>query len=129
VFHHHDGKPVKSYKNAWHSACARAARGGSQDAVAELTRPQLVGRIVHDFRRTAVRNLVRAGVSEGVAMKLTGHKTRAVFERYNITSEADLRDAVGKLATHLAPATREAEQTKEGTQRGPLSSSPISIAR
>ena len=44
-----------------------------------------------------MRNLVRAGVPEGVAMKLTGHKTRAVFEHYNITSAADLRDAVQRL--------------------------------
>lgn len=55
-------------------------------------------RILHDFRRIAVRNLERAGVPRSVATKLTGHRTEAVYRRYAIVSEADLSDGLRKLA-------------------------------
>jgi integrase len=77
-----NGIQIKTFKGAWKKACEAAG---------------CPGRILHYLRRSAVRNMERAGLSRSVAMQLTGHKTEAVYRRYAITSEADLREGVERL--------------------------------
>jgi integrase len=80
------GERIADYRGAWRKACRDAG----------------VQRLVHELRRTAVRNLERAGVPRSAAMKMTGHKTEAVYRRYAIVDETMLSEGAAKLAAFHA---------------------------
>lgn len=76
---HEDGAPLGDWRKTWATACKAAG---------------VPGLLFHDFRRSAVRNLTRAGVPSVVAMQITGHRTRSVFDRYDITTTDETREAI-----------------------------------
>jgi integrase len=90
---HRDGVPIKSFRRSWRTACRLAG---------------LPGKIPHDFRRTAVRNLERAGFPRSAAMRMVGHKTESVYRRYAIVDQAMLREAGEKSGA--LPGRRAASQ-------------------
>jgi integrase len=92
---HRNGKIIRGFRKAWISACKKVG---------------LKGKIFHDFRRTAVRDMVRSGISEKVAMTISGHKSRNVFERYNIVNDQDPREAALKFQAY-----QERKSTMVGT--------------
>jgi hypothetical protein len=87
---HRNGEGMKGFGKSWKKACKGAG---------------CPGMIRQVFRRTAVRNLVRAGVPERVAIQMTGHKTSSILERYDIVSEGDLVEAARKLDKSTATIT------------------------
>ena len=85
------GDRVRDFRRAWRTACRRAG---------------CPGMLRHDFRRTTVRNLVNDGRPEKVAMTITGHRTRSVFDRYHIIAPEDLRAAAARIAARSARRDR-----------------------
>jgi integrase len=94
---HRDGKPLVDFRKAWKAACKAAGFSGL---------------VPHDLRRSAARNAVRSGVPEQVAMELGGWRTRSVFARYNVTSEADLAAAVERISGYVAERATEARKVR-----------------
>jgi len=89
---HRQGKPVGDFRKVWKRACLKAG---------------VRGMILYDLRRTAVRNMVRAGVDPDVVMKISGHKTRSIFSRYNIISDTDIREAVLKTQGYVSTLPKQ----------------------
>ena len=87
-----NGKKIGDFRKVWKTACAKA---------------KLDGLMVHDMRRSAARNLSRAGVSEQVGMKITGHKTPSMYRRYRIVDEQEIRDAQEKMQLYLSATQQQ----------------------
>ncbi len=98
VFTRSNGRPVCDFRVTWKNACTHAG-------VPDL--------LFHDLRRTGARNLRRAGVAEGIIMKIGGWRTRSVFERYAIVSRSDMNEAILKLQESEKRVEQERMQTQE----------------
>jgi integrase len=89
---------ARNLRKSFQAACVKVGLGvktGPKDW-------QYKGLLIHDFRRSGVRNLIRSGVPRNIAMKISGHLTESTFERYNIVDSTDLREAMAKVEKHFA---------------------------
>ena len=103
-----NGRKIKYFRRSWETALRTAG---------------IERKLFHDLRRSAVRNMVNAGIPEKTAMKISGHKTRSVFDRYNIISEQNLKDASEKLSQHYEVRKESIEQAVDGLNTGIISMS------
>ena len=99
IFHRADGTPIKSLRGAWDAATTTAG---------------YPGKLLHDCRRTAVRNLDRAGVPRSTAMAMVGHETESIYRRYAIQDEAMLREGAEKLAAWTDAQTAAVKAKTQG---------------
>ena len=106
----HRGEQVRDFRGAWEAASKAAGLWEGDENTGKPVK------LYHDLRRSGVRNLIRAGVPERVAMMISGHKSRSILDRYNIVSETDLKDAGHKLTDYLT-AKRQSDAEKEITVR------------
>ena len=112
------GKRISDFRGAWNRACLAAMLEGLEGEARERRRLELLANpkqgllkmLRHDLRRTAVRNLVNRGVPERVAMKITGHRTRSVFDRYHIVTPTDLQEAARKLTGTFSGTSEQKNQ-------------------
>lgn len=128
IFCRDNGEPAGDFKRAWSTACVKAGFFRVEPVLDAEGRPQVrpdgtpitvkkPTKLFHDFRRTAARNLIRAGIPEPTAMSMTGHLTRAVFKRYAIVDEGMLREAGEKLMAALAGSKGKARSSKVAALR------------
>lgn len=89
---HRSGEPILEFRKSWATACRKAG---------------CEGRLYHDLRRSAARNLIRSGVNKDVAKQLGGWRTDSMFSRYNVTSEEDLRNAMQKVTEYNEAESQE----------------------
>jgi integrase len=94
-----EGRPVHDWEKAWATACKAAG---------------VAGTLFHDLRRTALTNMIEAGLSEKEAMEISGHRTRSVFDRYHIVSDRRLKEMAGKLEIHLRAKENEKPEQESG---------------
>jgi integrase len=109
--------PVGNPRKAWQSACVKAGLGTLTKSPLNGGYGKYKGLTPHDMRRSAVRNLRKAGVAEGVAMSVSGHVTRDVFERYNIKSAADALEAVNLVPSVFGPGASSGQVRKSSRAR------------